>query len=504
MDSTQRIVINTAAQYTRTIVNIVLSLYSSRLILMAMGQSDFGIYSLIGGLITMLSFITNALVVTTQRYLSFYHGRGKAEDIHRCFGNSLLLHLVIGGALLVGILALQPYLVHHFLNIDPERLIAADWVYIATAVMLFLAFLTAPYRALFIARENIVFISVVDIADGVFKLLLAILLTYLANADNLILFAIGMTGISLFNLLVLGIHAHRHFAECHIPAWHEWDSHYMRELTGFATWTIYSTGCIIARTQGLALILNRFLGTIINAAYGIAQQVAGAVQFLTQAISNAMSPQIVKAESLHQREQMLHLSEMLSKYATLMMATVSLPLILEMPAILTFWLKEFPDGSVLFCQAILLAAVCDQITIGLGVANQAVGNIRNYSLIVNTTKVLTLPAVIICLMSGLDLRSVMACYIGFELLCALIRIPFLRQTAGLSVRHFVRHAMLPCILPIAVSVATGYACITWLEFPFRFLATFAICSIATLPVIWFAGMSHSEREAALNLLKRKS
>ena len=178
MDASKRIVVNTLAQHIRSIVNIVLSLYSTRLILQALGQSDYGIYSLVAGVVAMLGFLTNAMVVTTQRQLSFYHGSGNIDTVRRIFSNSLLLHVLLGIILVVVLLAVEPLLFNGFLRIKQERMNTATIVYGLVILSLLITFLTAPYRALFIARENIVYISVVDVLDGLFKLLAAIWLLH--------------------------------------------------------------------------------------------------------------------------------------------------------------------------------------------------------------------------------------------------------------------------------------------------------------------------------------
>ena len=169
MTNSNRIIINTMAQYTRTIINVCLSLYSTRLILSALGQSDYGIYSVVAGVIAMMSFITNALVVTTQRFLSIYHGKNDPQKIRQIFGNSMLLHILIASILGVVLFCLGSWITHDFLNIVVERQQAAWYVYNAAVVMLMLTFITAPIRALFIARENIVYISIVDVVDGILK-----------------------------------------------------------------------------------------------------------------------------------------------------------------------------------------------------------------------------------------------------------------------------------------------------------------------------------------------
>ena len=178
MTNSQRIIVNTIAQYTKTIINVCLSLYSTRVILSVLGQSDYGIYSVVAGVVAMLSFVTNALVITTQRYLSFYHGKKNIDQVGLVFSNSMLLHFFVGLLVVGGLCAFGPWVTQDFLNIEVARKSAALFVYYAAVVMLFITFITAPIRALFVARENIVYTSAVDVIDGILKLLIAILRNY--------------------------------------------------------------------------------------------------------------------------------------------------------------------------------------------------------------------------------------------------------------------------------------------------------------------------------------
>ncbi len=501
MTNSQRIIVNTAAQYTRTILNVCMSLYSTRLILAALGQSDYGIYSVVAGVVAMLSFVTNALVTTTQRYLSFHHGAGDKDKIRLVFGNSVLLHILIGFLLTIVLCAIGPWVVNHLLHITPERIEAALIVYFAAVIMLLLTFLTAPIRALFIARENIVYISIVDVLDGVLRLVLAIWLCHITY-DRLITYAGFMTSIQLFNLLAFAIYAVWKFEECHWPRLREWNKQYIRELSGFAGWTIYSTGCIIARTQGIAILLNRFMGTAINAAYGIALQVSGAVQFVSASILNAINPQIMKAEGCGDRQRMIMLSEYASKYAFLLLALVAIPLIAEMETVLHIWLGEVPDYTVMFCQFILVAALCDQLTIGLGSANQAIGNIRNYSIVVNTIKVLTVPAAWLCLRNGFSLMSVMICYVVFEFTCVCIRLPFLKITADISIRHFIKSVFIRSLFPILSMILVSCCILHFISIKYRFILTFIGVISTGLTTIWFTSLDKNEKTFITHYIRK--
>ena len=181
-------------------------------------------------------------------------------------------------------------------------------------------------------------------------------------------------------------------------------------------WSVYSTGCIVGRTQGIAILLNRFFGTVVNAAYGIAWQVSGQLNFLSSSIQNATKPQLVRAEGANDRKKMFRLAEITSKFSFLLLAFISIPAIMEMDDLLSIWLKEVPENTVVFCQFIVLTNLADQLTIGLAYANEAIGKIRNYSLVVNSIKLLSLPAAFLFLHYGAEVIAVMYCILGIELL----------------------------------------------------------------------------------------
>ena len=210
MDTNKRIVYNTLAQHIRAVLSIGMSLFSTRYILMALGNSDFGIFSLIGSTVTMLGFITNALVVTTQRHLSYSHGAGHNEETKAIFANSMFVHIVMGVLLVLALIVLEPFLFNGVLEIEANRMSSAIHVYFVVVIMLFLSLVTSPFRALFIARENIIYISIIDTLNGVFRLLLAIMLLYVVS-DKLITYTWMMLAISVFNLLAFSLYTKRIF-----------------------------------------------------------------------------------------------------------------------------------------------------------------------------------------------------------------------------------------------------------------------------------------------------
>lgn len=501
MTNSQRVIVNTLAQYTRTAINVCLSLYSTRLILSALGQSDYGVYMLVAGVIAMLSFVTNALVTTTQRYLSVSHGKKDAEVVHQVFGNSMLLHLLIGGAIAIVLGLCGKWITHDMLNIEAGREAAAMWVYFAAVGMLLLSFITAPIRALFIARENIVYISIVDVIDGILKLLIAIGLSHISY-DKLMSYAGLMTSIQVLNLLLFASYAAVKFEEFHIPRFRELNKQLMKELSSFAGWTTYSAGCIIMRNQGIAVVLNAFFGTIVNSAYGIAQQVLGAVQFLSTSILNAMNPQIMKAEGAGERQKMVRLCEYESKYAFLLLSLVAIPLIAEMDTLLQWWLGEVPDHAVMFCRFILIASLCDQISVGLTSANQAVGKIRVYTLVFYTLKLCVIILGWVCLRRGLPLVSVMWCYVATELTTSLLRLPLMKHIAGIAMLPFCKHVFGRIAVPAIVMISVCYCTTTYIHSAYSIFITIAASCTAGAISIWMTALSKEEKALLNNIIAK--
>ena len=504
MQASTRVVFNTGIQYIRTFISVCIALYTSRIILQSLGESDYGIYSLIGGVISMLSFINISLSSTTQRYLSFHQGKKDNEMQIKVFNNSIFIQLFIGVVLALIMYFLTPFIFDQVLNIPAGKIETAIIVYYTMIVSIFFTVLSAPYLATIVAHENILYSSIIQIADAVIKLIIAVSLLHVFY-DKLIYYSIAMSLISIINFLAYLIYCNKKYDECKHISLKKIDFQLLKSIFVFSGWMTYSTGCIVARTQGIAVILNKFFGTVINAAFGIAQLLQGHISFISSSLLNAIRPQIIKAEGENNRPKMLRLSEIASKFSFLLLAMIVIPAVFEMETILSLWLGKVPEYAVLFSQFILITSLVDQLTIGLGYANQAIGNIKYYSLTINTIKVLTLPAAFICLKLGHSPVAVMICMLTFEFICAIFRLFLLKRTGDLVIHEFIKKVFVPEIIPIVCTILICWGChlilpyyLLWLSFVF----SIAIISLTT----YFMGLCEDEKEIINQLLlklKRK-
>ena len=502
MEPAKRIVVNTIAQYSRSIINIILSLYSTRLILAALGVSDFGIYSIVGGVVAMLGFITNALVITTQRYISFHYGKLDMDAVRKVFSNSLFIHVVFAVLLSLALFLLKDLVIHHWLNIPSLRYEAAGSVYVFTIGTLAIAILVAPYKAVFVARENIVYISVVEVVDGILKFALALYITH-STFDRLVLYAAMMAFLQFINLMAFVCYAVRKFAECSLAIrCKDISAGYVSALLGFAGWTTYGMGAIVLRNQGIAILLNNFFGTVINAAYGIAFQVQAAMSFVSTSVLNAMNPQIMKAEGAGDRKKMLKLAMSESKYSSALMMIITIPAVLEIHQILSFWLKDIPQGTEMFCTFILLSFIADQLTYGLNAANQAYGAIRNYSLLMYTPKLLILPLALLVLSSWRNAVYVMWVYLSVEVIVSVFRLFYIKCTMGLDVLEYLRKVIVPLFPLCCVLSFVGYMCTALVSGQYRFMLTLFVSVLFGGLVFCLFTMDSSERSLAKQFLKK--
>ena len=501
MEGANRIFVNAVSQYVRTAICMFISLYSTRMILGILGKSDFGIYSLIGSIVVMLGFITTSLSASTQRFLSYSWGKNDTSNIKSIFANAVSMHLLLGTSLAFVLMIIERPLVHGYLQIASNRIEAADFVYYMVVLILYVTFLTAPVKALFIARENIVYVSVVEIIDAVIKLIGVFSLNWV-TWDTLKAYAILMALISILTFFAYTVYALWKYEECHVPNLAEISWQSLRQMFGFTVWNIYSVGSTVIRSQGLAVVLNRFFGTLINSSYGIAMQVSTALSTISGSLVNAINPQLMKAEGGGNRQAMLKFTIVECKYSYLLMIALFIPVFVELPAILTFWLKDYPPDTVPFCAYIILIVIIDQSTIGLTSANQAIGNIRNYSLLIGTINLLILPGAWLALYCGYPASSVMVVYLLFVVVCGIVRILFLRYTAGLDVVSYYKEVHLLSLFPILGTLLVSFLMTRICNVPFRFVLTEMVGVMCAAVLIYFFSLSADEKSCVFGRLKQ--
>jgi Na+-driven multidrug efflux pump len=496
-----RVVVNTGILYAKMMVTMGISLYSTRLVLNALGASDYGIFNLIAGVIAMLSFLNGAMTVSTQRYLSYHQGTKNAEMQKKVFSNSWVLHIGIGLFVVILLLALEPFWFDGFLNLPADRVLTAQKLYLFMIVSVFFTILSVPFTASLNAHENMLWVAVVQIIESVCKLAIAISLWWFIQEDRLILYGTLMAVLSMLTFTLYAVYALKKYEECSVRDFRI-EKPLMKELGSFAGWNLFGSATSMSKSQAVAVLLNIFFGTIINAAYGIANQVSSQLLIFTQTMFHALNPQIMQSEGMNDRQRMLRLAMIASKFGFFLMAFIAIPVIFEMPAILQLWLKNVPEYTVVFCSLITISYMTNMLTVGLQSAVQATGKIKWIQIIIGSTVLMTIPIAYIFLKMGFPPYSVFVVYIVIEFIACVMRLFFLKKIAGLSIRAYFERVFAKEIIPMIVIIITCWAITHFLHFEYRFLLTGFVAVLVFAVSIYFTGLCEDEKVLVQGMLKK--
>lgn len=506
MQAAKRVILNTGFLYGKMVISIFIALYSTRIVLNALGVEDFGIFNLVAGVIAMLSFLNAAMTVSTQRYMSFYLGAGEAHKLDAVFRTSVFLHLVIGVLIVVSLEIAGIFLFNGFLNIPSERITTAKIVYHFMVVSTFFTINAVPYDAAINAHENMLVDALTGVFESIMKLGIAVSLIFYLN-DRLILYALLMAGLTILIRIIKSVYCLKQYNECKVKIKGGFDFPLLKEMFSFAGWNLFGALCGLGRGQGLAIILNLFFGTVVNAAFGIANQVSGQLNAFSVNMLKALNPQIIKSEGANDRNRMLRLSMMASKYSSFLLAFFAIPLIFEMPYVLKLWLKTVPDYTVIFCQLILVGTMTSQLTVGLQTAIQSTGKIKMYQSVVGSLLLLNLPISYFLLKFGFPAYSALISFIGIEVLAVAFRIIFLHRIAGLSVLDYLQKVILKIGSSISLPILICFIPFRFMEEGFLRLVILSLCFGAVyLVCIYLLGMNQDEKANVLQIkikLKQK-
>ncbi len=445
MRGTNRIVFNTAVLYAKIIVCMAISLWTVPLVLKSLGKADFGLYNLVAGVIAMLAFLNGAMTVSTQRFLSVTIGEGNSGKLQEVYNLSILLHVIIGVIVVLLVELCAPLLFDSFLNIDPSRLDTARRLLDYLVVSVFFSIFMVPFDAVLNAYENLLVFSVAGVIESLLKLSVALYLPFI-SADRLNFYGVAVASIMVIVFLMKASYVVIVYRQLRFSAASLRNMRLFGEMFSFAGWNTISTLAIVFRNQGLAVVLNHFFGTVVNAAYGIGNQINGVLGYFSSTIQKSVNPQLMQSQGARDSGKLFNMTCGLSKYSTLCMGIVALPVVVEMPYILRIWLTTPPEGTVGISRLIILLSVIYQLSSGPMSAIQSTGRIKWYTTTIGLLLLSTLPIAYSWLKYGFPARSalVVACAVEAAALC--VRLVFAKRLVGLPVKTYVRKVIVPVLL----------------------------------------------------------
>ena len=379
---------NTLMLYMRAILMMGIGLYTSRIILKALGITDFGIYNAVGGIIAMFGFISSSLSNATSRFITIAIGRGDQSYTNRTYGNIKVMYYILCVVIVLFAETVGLWFLFNKMTIPADRMSAAFWVYQYSVLSSVVGFISVPYNSAIIAHERMSAFAYISLLDATLKLVICFLLQ-MSPYDKLIVYATLLFFVGVIDRIIYAVYCNKRFEEVHAPA--RIDKEQLREILTMSGWSLSGNLFWILNTQGVNLILNVFFGPVVNAARGIAMQVQGVMgQFVTN-FQTAINPQITKSYANVEYDRMHSLLHLSSKFSYFLMLLMSVPVFIEAPIILKWWLGTIPDNTIVYLRIILLYSVFATLANPLWIAVLATGKLKKYQLWDNMVQALVLP-----------------------------------------------------------------------------------------------------------------
>jgi len=498
-ESNKRIAKNTGMLYFRMLITMAVSLYTSRIVLNTLGVTDYGIYNVVGGVITMFGFLNSSMASATQRFLSFELGRKDYIQLGRVFSMSVNIHFFIALIILVLGETIGLWFVNTQMTIPAERMTAANWVYQFSILAFMVNVVSVPYNAAIIAHERMNVYAWVSIIEVSLKLLIVFMLQWF-GFDKLKFYAVLIFIVSSIIRIVYGIYCNKNFSESKYQLF--WDKALFNTLLNYAGWNLWGNAAGALCGQGVNILLNIFFGPAINAARGIAYAVSGAVNGFVANFQLAMNPQIVKSYAVNDLKYMHQLIFQGAKYSFFLLFALSLPILLETEIILKLWLKIVPEYTVIFTQLVIINILIDSISGPLMTAAQASGKIKLYQGVVGGLLLLILPLSYLFVKFGYPPQVTLYINIVVSIIALFTRLLILRTIVQLDSSGFLFKVLYKSIIVAIVALILPFSIDIILDESIaKLLLVTVVALISAIGSIYFIGLDRAERKYFLGILR---
>lgn len=495
---------NTIFLYFRSFLMMAISLFSSRVVLQALGVEDYGLYGAIGSIVAMFTIINGVLSVGTSRFLTFELGKGDQTRIKKTFSASFVMHLSLAVMLFILLETIGLWFVNNKLSIPEGRETAANIIYQLSILTCMLSLTQVPYSASIIAHERMDIYAYVGIAEAVFKLSLIFALIYIPFRDNLIAYGLILALWSVGLQVWYRFYCYRHFEESHLTIVR--DKEIYKGMLSYSLWDFVGQFCVTGNTQGINILINMFFGVTVNAARSIAYQVETAITQFSNNFMMSVQPQIVKSYAQEDYNRFFQLIYEGGKYSFYLLFMISLPIFIEADYILSLWLVEVPPMTVLFLRCVMLITLLrvPSQTIIRGV--HATGNVKTLNLTSGVYSACTfLPIVYLCYKVGLPVWS---CFVvqAFNqvVICTYLEMRALRLVVKFGIADYYSKVYYKCIFVCSLAVIPSFMPSIIMQESFsRLLFTCIISFAATISIIFYLGLSKVIRDKIITYLISK-
>ena len=501
----KRIARNTLLLYFRMLFLMFIKLYTSRVILHALGITDYGVYNVVGGFVAMFALISAALTNACSRFLNYEMGKGDIGRQKVVFSTALSIQW--GLAIIVAVLseAIGVWYINDVMVLPPDRLEAANWCFQFSIITFAINLISVPYNAAIIAHEKMSAFAYISINQGLAILAISFLVSW-SPIDRLVFYAFMLLVVQFTVRYAYQVYCRRNFQECSYIR--VFDKPLFKHMLSYSVWHLVGNGAFVLKGHGVNIVLNLFFGPTVNAARAVANQVDNAVNQFASNFMTAMSPQITQSYSRGELKSMFQLVNRGSRFSFYLLFILALPVIINTDYILHLWLKEIPDHTVPFIQLTLISMMITSVSRSLMTAQNATGNVRNYQLIVGGILLLNLPFSYLLLSLGMMPEIVLVVAIVVEILAFLARmymIPF--TIKEFQPYLFLRDVILKCSIVVLLSAPIPVFVYIYLpENFYTFILNVCLCLLCGMVVIYYVGCNANERamlKSAVRKIKNK-
>ena len=483
---------------------MLITLYTSRVILNVLGVQDYGIYNVVGGVVAMFSVISGALSSAISRFITFELGKGKANDdrLNKIFSSSVNIQFGISLCVLLIGEIVGLWFLNYKMNIPTERLEAANWVLQCSLLAFCINLVSVPYNACIIAHERMKAFAYVSILEAMLKLGVCFLIM-LSPIDKLVSYSTLLVGASICIRSTYAVYCHRHFEESHYHF--VFDKGILKEMTGFAGWNFFTNCSYIFNTQGVNILINLFFGVTLNAARGIATQVDHAIMQLVNNFTTALNPQITKNYAAGNIDEMFILVCRGAKFAFFLLFVFSLPILIETEYILTVWLKIVPPHAVNFVRLTIVASMVHILGKTGYTAVMATGHIRRYTIWITTVGCLVFPLTWVAFEFGAPAEATYIIYIIVYTVVEITRLWLIKEQLQFPVSMFVNEVLVKIVVVTILSMIIPIVFIQcYEESLLRTLFSIFICLTCSITSVLAFGLTRNERKQIVSIVRKKS
>lgn len=496
-----RIAKNTLMLYVRMLVLMLVGLYTSRVVLEALGETDYGVYNVVGGVVAMFTIISGALNSAVSRFITFEMGKGAGAQLNKVYSTAVTIQMILAAIVVILAEPIGLWFINNEMTIDPARIPAARGVLHLSLFAFVVNLMSVPQMASITAHERMSAYAYIGILDALLRLGTALLIVH-SSGDRLVQYAALMALTVILVRIAYGLYCKFNFEECRYRP--VFDKALIREMFAFAGWNFVGVTSGVLRDQGGNILVNLFSGPAVNAARGVAVQLNGAVQSFVTNFMTAVNPQITKSYASGEHSYMFSLVRKSSRMSFYLLMMLVIPLVLNTDVILGLWLKDVPVHTSLFIQLFLVFALSESLSNPMITAMLATGRIRNYQLVVGGIQLLNIPISYICLRMGAVPEVTVMVTIALSQVCLWARLIMLSRATGFPVHDFVTDVYMKCIFVVLPCAACVPVLFEFVKPAGLWGAAYsvAISLIWSALTIYIIGINKDERSMVTGLLKR--